>query len=129
MRCKITYKTFSPKSTSSMILIFFFSSRRRHTRLQGDWSSDVCSSDLSLALELPLRAFGIGPGDEVVTTPRTFVEIGRASCRERVKILAVAGYVIKKEIRKRGQDEEQMNIADASDFVQEIGPEALTSSR
>src|SRR5256885_388873 len=23
----------------------FFSSRRRHTRLQGDWSSDVCSSD------------------------------------------------------------------------------------
>src|SRR5256885_13117807 len=27
-------------------LRFFFSSRRRHTRLQGDWSSDVCSSDL-----------------------------------------------------------------------------------
>src|SRR5256885_8082753 len=27
---------------------FFFSSRRRHTRLQGDWSSDVCSSDLVL---------------------------------------------------------------------------------
>src|SRR5256885_2229568 len=27
---------------------FFFSSRRRHTRLQGDWSSDVCSSDLSM---------------------------------------------------------------------------------
>src|SRR5688500_19511469 len=25
---------------------FYFSSRRRHTRLQGDWSSDVCSSDL-----------------------------------------------------------------------------------
>src|SRR2546426_9941603 len=29
---------------------FFFSSRRRHTRLQGDWSSDVCSSDL---VEMP----------------------------------------------------------------------------
>src|ERR1039457_775943 len=31
-----------------MVLLpcFFFSSRRRHTRLQGDWSSDVCSSDL-----------------------------------------------------------------------------------
>src|ERR1039457_5369911 len=27
-------------------IFFFFSSRRRHTRLQGDWSSDVCSSDL-----------------------------------------------------------------------------------
>src|SRR5437763_7542310 len=29
---------------------FFFSSRRRHTRYIGDWSSDVCSSDLA-ALE------------------------------------------------------------------------------
>src|SRR5256885_16665832 len=28
------------------MIVFFFSSRRRHTRLQGDWSSDVCSSDL-----------------------------------------------------------------------------------
>src|SRR5437764_3262610 len=27
-------------------LFFFFSSRRRHTRYIGDWSSDVCSSDL-----------------------------------------------------------------------------------
>src|SRR5690606_40335798 len=26
---------------------FFFSSRRRHTRFSRDWSSDVCSSDLS----------------------------------------------------------------------------------
>src|SRR2546426_4547955 len=30
----------------SRFFFFFFSSRRRHTRLQGDWSSDVCSSDL-----------------------------------------------------------------------------------
>src|SRR5256885_847137 len=29
-----------------LCFFFFFSSRRRHTRLQGDWSSDVCSSDL-----------------------------------------------------------------------------------
>ena len=29
------------------MLGFFFSSRRRHTRYIGDWSSDVCSSDLS----------------------------------------------------------------------------------
>ena len=33
-------------SVSSFFSSFFFSSRRRHTRLQGDWSSDVCSSDL-----------------------------------------------------------------------------------
>src|SRR5437867_6120196 len=28
------------------VIVFFFSSRRRHTRSYGDWSSDVCSSDL-----------------------------------------------------------------------------------
>src|SRR5256885_8511163 len=32
--------------TEDYYFFFFFSSRRRHTRLQGDWSSDVCSSDL-----------------------------------------------------------------------------------
>src|SRR2546427_9134856 len=30
------------------IVVFFFSSRRRHTRFDCDWSSDVCSSDLDL---------------------------------------------------------------------------------
>src|ERR1022692_3364108 len=34
----------------SFVFFFFFSSRRRHTRLQGDWSSDVCSSDLYFRL-------------------------------------------------------------------------------
>src|SRR2546430_4940898 len=28
------------------VVVFFFSSRRRHTRFDCDWSSDVCSSDL-----------------------------------------------------------------------------------
>src|SRR5256885_5386257 len=51
--------------------LFFFSSRRRHTRLQGDWSSDVCSSDLETAreaLEFLVRAIeaaGIRPGEDV----------------------------------------------------------------
>src|SRR5260370_13181395 len=30
-----------------LIFFFFFSRRRRHTRFKCDWSSDVCSSDLS----------------------------------------------------------------------------------
>src|SRR3989454_1642068 len=38
------------RSAFSRIVFFFFSSRRRHTRLQGDWSSDVCSSDLQTSL-------------------------------------------------------------------------------
>src|SRR5438445_5025170 len=36
-----TTRSFSSNSS------FFFSSRRRHTRYWHDWSSDVCSSDLS----------------------------------------------------------------------------------
>src|SRR3989454_9907625 len=43
-----------------VFFFFFFSSRRRHTRLQGDWSSDVCSSDLeSLTDQLEREAEGL----------------------------------------------------------------------
>src|SRR3989454_5656917 len=85
---------------------FFFSSRRRHTRLQGDWSSDVCSSDLH-APAFVAHLLGAARGDvprgevavarvqplkvvvalvvrDLVGTPRVALEIGRASCRERV---------------------------------------------
>src|SRR5256885_9570037 len=65
-------------STSSakdipMASIFFFSSRRRHTRLQGDWSSDVCSSDLSQEASRTLdhhRADGHTRYHAVVARPR-----------------------------------------------------------
>src|SRR2546430_7451952 len=33
-------------SLGCFLVVFFFSSRRRHTRFDCDWSSDVCSSDL-----------------------------------------------------------------------------------
>src|SRR6266478_7547819 len=44
------YSTLRSRSscTRSIALAFFFSSRRRHTRFDCDWSSDVCSSDLTL---------------------------------------------------------------------------------
>src|SRR2546430_5060157 len=38
----------------SIVIYFFFSSRRRHTRFDCDWSSDVCSSDLVVAGTLVL---------------------------------------------------------------------------
>src|SRR5256885_10885176 len=47
---------------------FFFSSRRRHTRLQGDWSSDVCSSDLHRAGLTASHAITTPPA-AVNTTP------------------------------------------------------------
>src|SRR5690606_39815017 len=34
----------------TFLAFFFFSSRRRHTRFSRDWSSDVCSSDLSASI-------------------------------------------------------------------------------
>src|SRR2546430_4553050 len=51
--------------------IFFFSSRRRHTRFDCDWSSDVCSSDLKRAFRFvrgPVFA-NIVLADEVNRTP------------------------------------------------------------
>src|SRR2546430_5134344 len=46
---------------------FFFSSRRRHTRFDCDWSSDVCSSDLSERNLLFQPAQGVVGGGEAAT--------------------------------------------------------------
>src|SRR2546426_12813130 len=68
-----------------LFFFFFFSSRRRHTRLQGDWSSDVCSSDLYSPLLLapigvsvpvyPVKGYSVTlplePGDEAPRTSLT----------------------------------------------------------
>src|SRR5207248_4638672 len=92
--------------------IIFFSSRRRHTTSYGDWSSDVCSSDLKGKLLKTVKTeskntsgMGIGGGfiwmganaapNGIFQTdmksktiahrqiPLGGGEIGRASCRER----------------------------------------------
>src|SRR2546430_5740687 len=92
-------------------LLLFFSSRRRHTRFDCDWSSDVCSSDLPRgAPHRPRRARAQGGGvDRRSGADRSRIvergggrargrpaprrgrrgappraEIGRASCRGRV---------------------------------------------
>src|SRR2546427_8309727 len=48
-------------------VFFFFSSRRRHTRFDCDWSSDVCSSDLERADALARELADVArrPGIEV----------------------------------------------------------------
>src|SRR2546421_9316715 len=90
-------------------IFFFFSSRRRHTRSDRDWSSDVCSSDLlpdyvifgqPVTLTFTVRQHGVtrlsglkpsieARSGDVTTTAsaspgRETGQIGRASCRERV---------------------------------------------
>src|SRR2546430_952227 len=47
---------------------FFFSSRRRHTRFDCDWSSDVCSSDLKIPLKVTA-----GTGRVALRWPRSEV--------------------------------------------------------
>src|SRR2546428_2072312 len=53
-------------SSSLFRIFFFFSSRRRHTRSDRDWSSDVCSSDLSLPAMFAIAA----PGASAEHVPR-----------------------------------------------------------
>src|SRR5689334_25186382 len=56
--------------------MFFFSSRRRHTRWNCDWSSDVCSSDLFRLATSPSRSFLNTTFNE---TPSSQAREGRAS--------------------------------------------------
>src|SRR5437762_9770981 len=95
--------------TLRLCFFFFFSSRRRHTRYIGDWSSDVCSSDLDQGAAFPADdrpepdprdhwAFRapVRPAAPMIELPGgtnpvdAFLaaewkkQIGRASCRERV---------------------------------------------
>src|SRR2546427_5080246 len=57
-----------------MLLIFFFSSRRRHTRFDCDWSSDVCSSDLEV-IQVPLAH---PEQAHIVSSPRIFQDLTEA---------------------------------------------------
>src|SRR5437879_13601190 len=54
-----------------MFFFFFFSSRRRHTRYIGDWSSDVCSSDL---IEYHIRKCDTVVPLVAIATPATYVK-------------------------------------------------------
>src|SRR2546430_16600979 len=55
------------------VVVFFFSSRRRHTRFDCDWSSDVCSSDLVGVPRFPVvpsAAHGSPGGGGIRRRPR-----------------------------------------------------------
>src|SRR2546430_5765338 len=55
------------KRTLFALFGFFFSSRRRHTRFDCDWSSDVCSSDLFSAIDaILLRPLPFPEGDQLM---------------------------------------------------------------
>src|SRR2546429_6398492 len=53
---------------------FFFSSRRRHTRCSRDWSSDVCSSDLSKAYAMTGWRLGYCGGPREIITAMSTIQ-------------------------------------------------------
>src|SRR5207248_8971355 len=100
---------------------FFFSSRRRHTRSYGDWSSDVCSSDLEPDVLHIVRvravALAAATGNAVVVLAsadsRSAAVAGRVGLRRNkpagVDVRGVAGRSeerrVGKECRCRGWSE------------------------
>src|SRR5207248_3961634 len=84
--------------------LFFFSSRRRHTRSYGDWSSDVCSSDLQQShspRNLPrreVRPVGSGQRKSVMA-----METRLRSEERRVGKECRAGGVGEQRIEKEGE--------------------------
>src|SRR2546430_673567 len=94
---------------------FFFSSRRRHTRFDCDWSSDVCSSDLGVhggnrraarerhAERLGDRRHGRrGAHHGAGARGRGEIEIGRAAGRGRGEISGGGGSFKKKKKKREG---------------------------
>src|SRR6266705_2715133 len=57
-------------TTVSSVAGFLFSSRGRHTSAYGDWSSDVCSSDLRRAQDLDAAGPGEGQAARARRHPR-----------------------------------------------------------
>src|SRR5437899_9045443 len=80
--------------------VFFFSSRRRHTRCLSDWSSDVCSSDLSAGVHKLLR-----DGARLVESWTDVVQELPDAWRRRVRDTGVA--TIEAAQPSKGSDEER----------------------
>src|SRR5690348_16187799 len=97
-----------------LFVFFFFSSRRRHTRWTGDWSSDVCSSDLTS----PSAPRDIGP--HLVLVPlREPAREGRAPLAPEPGQQGEAGPEPDHDARSRdGQPGER----DGGDIAAERGP-------
>src|SRR2546430_17031099 len=75
---------------------FFFSSRRRHTRFDCDWSSDVCSSDLGQARRghvYHVNFYQVRPGEEKAYDS-ALVSVVAPVFDELVKRKAVGSYLL-----------------------------------
>src|SRR5207249_6777586 len=71
------------------LFFFFFSSRRRHTRSKRDWSSDVCSSDLTTATPEEFSALASGYRGEIERMQKEVLEYLTRHAGSRVQAKVV----------------------------------------
>src|SRR2546422_6932183 len=114
-----------------LCIFFFFSSRRRHTRCSRDWSSDVCSSDLSPSR---LRSSAVSPipvsamintiwpspegncADTVTVPPDGIAWIALRTDRKSTRLNSSHGYIsyavfcLKKKKKKKEERNAQTDI-------------------
>src|SRR2546427_4763882 len=79
MNVKSLTRLIDEPATVFDVSFFFFSSRRRHTRFDCDWSSDVCSSDLRERRDQLLHA--LLEGDEETPARAGDARLARAAAR------------------------------------------------
>src|SRR5256885_9291997 len=97
----------SARSRSRRVWFFLFSSRRRHTRLQGDWSSDVCSSDL--------------PRDGRPARMTSVAEfLARASVREEVRPADARAGAVYQRMVVDGEPYFVKRLSPASDWIMRV---------
>src|SRR5216683_2563244 len=97
-----------------MFVFFFFSSRRRHTRSDRDWSSDVCSSDLLPVLMTPGVIQIVGTGKTLIpveeeeiaaiqrvvknglsTMPWPYLQVGHVARIEEGPLRGMSGIIVR----------------------------------
>src|SRR5438270_9826229 len=92
-----------------MLFLFFFSSRRRHTRFDCDWSSDVCSSDLERRSEA-LAAERAEAQSSATTLLQARIAAEEALSRKSIEA-AAAEKQSAEAARQRAAAEEELRIA------------------
>src|SRR6266487_5296397 len=88
------------------MVFFFFSSRRRHTRWTGDWSSDVCSSDLQDVFPEIATELGRLGNPAVVAVLRGLVG---AYLRRADRIVAI-GETMRERLEAQGASPERVRV-------------------
>src|SRR5690606_39710993 len=84
--------------------LFFFSSRRRHTRFSRDWSSDVCSSDLTATLSWTASTDNVGVTGYDIFLGSTNIGTVTGTSANITGLVASTAYSFRSEERRVGKE-------------------------